>query len=167
MAIVPKGRDHIHYNICSSRDCLIGNGRHGNHTLSSSMSKEEYPSFWIDKQHKKALYEMLPLLLYPIFFLLFTMPIFGFTVYDFLTLGDNVTYEQYNTTIAVPEYNLDEPTFFVVLAPCWSFTTSLLLISHLCVVRCINKKRCHAAIQHRRRIGYYDWDHSTMSKKSY
>ena len=109
-----------------------------------------------DKQHKKALYEMLPLLLYPIFFLLFTMPIFGFTVYDFLTLGDNVTYEQYNTTIAVPEYNLDEPTFFVVLAPCWSFTTSLLLISHLCVVRCINKKRCHAAIQHRRRIGYYD-----------
>ena len=30
---------------CSSRDCLIANGRYGNHTLSSSMSKEECHSF--------------------------------------------------------------------------------------------------------------------------
>ena len=28
-----------------------------------------------------------------------------------------------------------------IVAPIWSFTTSLLLISHLCVVRCISKKR--------------------------
>ena len=91
-----------------------------------------------DKQHKKALYEMVPLLLYPIFFLLFTMPIFGFTVYDFVTLGDNV---YSNTTITMTEYYQMAPTIFVLLAPCWSFTTSLLLISHLCVVRCINKRK--------------------------
>ena len=35
-----------------------------------------------EKQHKKALCEMLPLLLYPIFFLLFTMPIFLTAVDD-------------------------------------------------------------------------------------
>ena len=38
-----------------------------------------------DKQHKKALCEMLPLLLYPIFFLLFTMPICRFAVSDLVT----------------------------------------------------------------------------------
>ena len=94
-----------------------------------------------DKQHKKALCEMLPLLLYPIFFLLFTMPVFGFAVYDFVTTGDNVTYMSYNSTITMTEYNLEAPGFFELLAPCWSFTTSLLLISHLCVVRCISKKK--------------------------
>ena len=36
-----------------------------------------------DKQHKKALREMLPLLLYQISFLLFTMPIFFFAVNEF------------------------------------------------------------------------------------
>ena len=87
-----------------------------------------------DKQHKKALREMLPLLLYPIFFLLFTMPIFGFAVYDI-----HVTLDYNNTTMT--EYDLYTPILFEVFAPFWSFTTSLLLISHLCVVRCINKKK--------------------------
>ena len=71
--------------IFASRACLIANGRHGNHTLSSSMSKEECLLSEYDKQHKKALYEMLPLLLYPIFFLLFTTPIFGFAKIDIET----------------------------------------------------------------------------------
>ena len=35
-----------------------------------------------DKQHKKALCEMLPLLLYPIFFLLLATPLFAFAVVD-------------------------------------------------------------------------------------
>ena len=94
-----------------------------------------------DKQHKKALREMLPLLLYPIFFLLFTMPIFGFAVYDFVTTGDNVTYMYNNTTITMTENYLGAPGYFDLFAPCWSFTTSLLLISHLCVARCMNKKK--------------------------
>ena len=102
-----------------------------------------------DKQHKKALREMLPLLLYPIFFLLFTMPIFGITVYDFVTLGDNVTYVYNNTKITMPEYYLEAPEFFALFAPCWSFTTSLLLISHLCDVRCINKRK---VLQFRNRV---------------
>ena len=94
-----------------------------------------------EKQHKKVLCEMLPLLLYPIFFLLFTMVIFVFAVYDFGTPGYNITYMSYNTTITMTGYNLMAPDSFQLLAPCWSFTTSLLLISHLCVVRCINKKK--------------------------
>ena len=93
-----------------------------------------------DKQHKKVLHEMLPLLLYPIFFLLFTMPIFVFVVHDFGTPTYNFTYMSYNinTTITM---NLWAPGWFGIFAPFWSFTTSLLLISHLCVVRCINKKK--------------------------
>ncbi|KAL5517704.1 hypothetical protein EMCRGX_G003307 [Ephydatia muelleri] len=94
-----------------------------------------------DKQHKKALCEMLPLLLYPIFFLLFTMPIFGFTVHDFVTQEYNITYLSHNTTITMTEYIREAPLFFALFAPCWSFTTSLLLISHLCVVRSINKRK--------------------------
>ena len=34
-----------------------------------------------------------------------------------------------------------EHLFGGIVAPIWSFTTSLLLISHLCVVRCVSKKR--------------------------
>ena len=77
-----------------------------------------------DRQHKKALCEMLPLLLYPIFFLLFTMPIFGLAVSDF-----------------VGNYGLIASAIFSWLAPCWSFTTSLLLIFHLCAVRCFKTKK--------------------------
>ena len=103
-----------------------------------------------DKQHKKALREMLPLLLYPIFFLLFTMPIFGFAVYDI-----HVTLDYNKTTMT--EYT---PIFFEVFAPFWSFTTSLLLISHLCVVRCINKKRFHNL-----EIGFRESGSNTTQKK--
>ena len=94
-----------------------------------------------DKQHKKALCEMLPLLLYPIFFLLFAMPLFGITVYGCVTQEYNITYLSHNTTITEPEYYQGATSSFAIFAPCWSFTTSLLLISHLCVVRCINKKK--------------------------
>ena len=94
-----------------------------------------------EKQHKKALREMLPLLLYPIFFLLFTMPIFGFAVNDIVTPEYNDTYMSHNTTITMTDYSLDASLYFELLAPFWSFTTSLLLISHLCVVRCINKRK--------------------------
>ena len=75
-----------------------------------------------DKQHKKALYEMLPLLLYPIFFLLFTIPIF------------------------VNNLLLSSSTIFGVCSPLWSFTTSLLLIFHLCVVRHVRKKTIKNAL---------------------
>ena len=75
-----------------------------------------------DKQHKKALREMLPLLLYPIFFLLLATPLFAFAV-DF------------------DSYIMTASFLFGIVAPFWSFTTSLLLISHLCVVRCIRKKK--------------------------
>ena len=95
-----------------------------------------------EKQHKKALREMLPLLLYPIFFLLFTMPIFGFAVEDTIVTPEyNYTYMYNNTTITGTGYNREGPVYFALFAPFWSFTTSLLLISHLCVVRCINKKK--------------------------
>ena len=92
-----------------------------------------------DKQHKKVLREMLPLLLYPIFFLLFTMPIFGYTVNDFVTQEYNTTYLFYNTTITMLDYYA--LLHFALFAPYWSFTTSLLFISHLCVIRCINTKK--------------------------
>ena len=77
-----------------------------------------------DKQHKKALYEMLPLLLYPILFLLLTTPIF---VYD--VLFDAYYYSESSI------YGM-----FAICAPLWSFTTSLLLIFHLCVVRHVRKQ---------------------------
>ena len=115
-----------------------------------------------DKQHKKVLREMLPLLLYPIFFLLFAMPLFGFTVYGWVTPEYNITYLSHNTTITESEYYLGATSSFAIFAPFWSFTTSLLLISHLCVVRSSVKKRFYnleigfrVSIQHRRRIGYY------------
>ena len=92
-----------------------------------------------DKQHKKALCEMLPLLMYPIFFLLFTMPIGLAAVIDIIP--EYNTHLSDNTTIAMTEYSLTAPLFFELLAPFWSFTTSLLLISHLCVVRCISEKK--------------------------
>ena len=79
-----------------------------------------------DKQHKKVLYEMLPLLLYPIFFLLITTPIFVNGVLDFTAIMDET-----NSSI----YEL-----FAICAPLWSFTTSLLLIFHLCVVRHVRKQ---------------------------
>ena len=91
-----------------------------------------------DKQHKKALREMLPLLLYPIFFLLLATPLFAITVLNFEKPDYNFTYSNYTTTI----YTDTAFFWFGAAAPFWSFTTSLLLISHFCVVRCIsNKKR--------------------------
>ena len=96
-----------------------------------------------DKQHKKVLREMLPLLLYPIFFLLFTMPLSLKAVYDLGIQEYNVTYMymSHNTTMTFVGYIMWVPEFFELFAPFWSFTTSLLLISHLCVVRCISKKK--------------------------
>ena len=82
-----------------------------------------------EKQHKKALCEMLPLLLYPIFFLLLATPLFAFAVVD-----------------SVKQDIIPASSLFGMVAPFWSFTTSLLLISHLCVVRCIRKKK---ALQNR------------------
>ena len=79
-----------------------------------------------EKQHKKALCEMLPLLLYPILFLLLTMPIFGFSVID---LTGNYFLGQKNGFA------------FIMCAPMWSFSTSLLFIFHLCAVRHIRKRR--------------------------
>ena len=90
-----------------------------------SLALSEY-----DKQHKKALYEMLPLLLYPILFLLLTTPIF---VYD--VLFDAYYYSESSI------YG-----YFAVFAPLWSFTTSLLLIFHLCVVRHVRKKNLQRII---------------------
>ena len=87
-----------------------------------------------DKQHKKALREMLPLLLYPIFFLLLATPLFASAVVEKDTLLASL--------------------LFGLLAPFWSFTTSLLLISHLCVVRCIRKKKVLQNRVHRVRQQY-------------
>ena len=96
-----------------------------------------------DKQHKKALCEMLPLLLYPIFFLLLATPLFGFTVLD------------YNTNYSISTgYTSTASFWFGIMAPFWSFTTSLLLISHLCVVRCIRKKNVLQNRVHRVRQQY-------------
>ena len=77
-----------------------------------------------DKQHKKALCEMLPLLLYPIMFLLLTMPIFALSVLD----------------ITRPGKFFSSGFIFAICAPLWSFTTSMFFICHLCVVRHIRKR---------------------------
>ena len=83
-----------------------------------SLALSEY-----SKQHKKVLYEMLPLLLYPILFLLISTPIFIFAVlHSFNSSGSSI-------------YGI-----FSICAPLWSFTTSLLLIFHLCVVRYFKKQ---------------------------
>ena len=94
-----------------------------------------------EKQHKKVLREMLPLLLYPIFFLLLQCQYFALLVNDIVTPEYNDTYMSHNTTITMTEYYMDASLYVELLAPFWSFTTSLLLISHLCVVRCINKRK--------------------------
>ena len=96
-----------------------------------------------DKQHKKALREMLPLLLYPIFFLLLATPLFGVTVLDFEKPDYyNLKYSNYTMTETAS-------IWFGIVAPFWSFTTSLLLISHFCVVKCISKKK---VLQFRKRV---------------
>ena len=79
-----------------------------------------------DKQHKKALCEMLPLLLYPILFLLLTAPIFAYSVLDikFSSFFDNTG-----------------GNVFAIFAPIWSFTTSMFFMCHLCVVRHFKKTR--------------------------
>ena len=89
-----------------------------------SLALSEY-----DKQHKKALYEMLPLLLQPIFFLLITTPIFASAVLDMQT---GYSY--------IHVYS-DSYVIFSICAPLWSFTTSLLLIFHICVERHVRKKK--------------------------
>ena len=89
------------------------------------------------------------------------MPIFGFAVYDFVTPEYNVTYLHYNTTITVTENDLEAPLLFALFAPFWSFTTSLLLISHLCVVRCINNKKVSQFIE----IGFRVSGSNTTQKK--
>ena len=71
-----------------------------------------------DKQHKKALCEMLPLLLYPILFLLLTAPIFAFSVLD-------IKFQSF----------LHSGLIFAICAPIWSFSTSMFFMCHLCVVR--------------------------------
>ena len=103
-----------------------------------------------DKQHKKALCEMLPLLLYPIFFLLLATPLFGYTVLDFEKPDYNLTYSNYTITV----FSMTASFWFGIVAPFWSFTTSLLLISHLCVVRCIRKKKVLHNRVHRVRQQY-------------
>ena len=75
-----------------------------------------------DKQHKKALCEMLPLILYPILFLLLTIPIFGFSVRDLIYSGLSASF------------------VFTICAPIWSLSTSLFFIIHLCVVRRLRKQ---------------------------
>ena len=53
-----------------------------------------------DKQHKKVLREMLPFLLYPIFFLLLATPLFGYTVLDFAKPDYyDLTYSNYTITV--------------------------------------------------------------------
>ena len=97
-----------------------------------SLALSEY-----DKQHKKALYEMLPLLLYPILFLIITTPIFATAVLNMRTGAD--TY-----TMSIIAYS-NIYIVFSICGPLWSFTTSLLLIFHLCVVG-------HVRIQNLQRI---------------
>ena len=91
-----------------------------------------------DNQHKKALYEMLPLLLYPILFLLISTPI-------------SVSALSY-------AYNISSKSLidimFAIFAPLWSFTASLLLIFHLCVVRHVRKKNLQRIAFHKIRLKY-------------
>ena len=79
-----------------------------------------------DKQRKKALCEMLPLLMYSILFLLLTAPIFALPVHDIKFRSDSFFNSGY---------------IFSVFAPIWSFTTSMFFMCHLCVVRHIMKTR--------------------------
>ena len=76
------------------------------------------------KQHKKVLYEMLPLLVYPIYFLLTSIPII-------VSAGAS-------TSIMVE-----------IFVPLWNFTASLLLIFHLCVVRHVRKKNLQRIALHK------------------
>ena len=76
-----------------------------------------------DKQHKKALCEMLPLLMYPILFLLLTAPLFVRSVYDITTS------------------TFGSGFMFSICAPLWSFTTSMSLFFHPWVVRHFKKTR--------------------------
>ena len=90
-----------------------------------------------DKQHKKALCDMLPLLSYPIVFLLFTSPIFAVAVYHIEEYWSN-------------DYQGPLTTAAVIFAPFWSLTTSLLLLFHLCVVRCVGRKKVAQFIRNAR-----------------
>ena len=81
-----------------------------------------------DKQHKKALYEMQPLMAYPLLFFILVLPIFVIAV---INLNDNdFNYTSYLSSL-----------LFAILSPIWSFTTSLLLILHILIVRRIKKQK--------------------------
>ena len=93
-----------------------------------------------DKQHKKALCEMLPLLLYPILFLLLTVPILAISIDDFR--AGKIYYWPSNGLM------------FSVCAPIWNLSTSMFFICHLCVVRHIRKRsllRIKTALRNNRR----------------
>lgn len=82
-----------------------------------------------DKQHKKALYEMLPLLTYPIVFFLLAVPVFVIAVIN-LNAGNDFDYAASLSAL-----------LFAILSPIWSFATSLLLILHIILVNRITKQK--------------------------
>ena len=82
-----------------------------------------------DKQHKKALYELLPLLTYPIVFFLLALPVFVIAVIN-LNAGNDFDYAASLSAL-----------LFAILSPIWSFATSLLLILHIILVKRIIKQK--------------------------
>ena len=89
------------------------------------------------KQHKKVLYEMMPLLAYPIMYLILITPIIVLMVMTFF--GVNVNRDDI-------EFYEDFFTFGIYGSPVavllWSITCSCALIIHVSIVLC-NKKRKH------------------------
>ena len=82
----------------------------------------------LDQQHKKALYEMMPLLAYPILLLVIIVPAIAM-----------VYYNTYHSGVHVYPTLLEE--VYQVSISLMSFLHPFLFIIHVCVVLCVRRKK--------------------------
>ena len=88
----------------------------------------------VDKQHKKVLYEMMPLLVYPILLTLLSIPVMVLSYYDVLryTSGNSKTFSPFRAVDNIVS------TVMVSFASC---ACSCVLIIHVLVVLCIKNRK--------------------------
>ena len=91
----------------------------------------------LSQQHRIALYEMMPILSFPILFLILAIPVFVYVVCANLSIsGDSLT------AVSIS---------YVIVAPCWGITAALSLTIHVGVILCIRKCK-NASIHNKKEL---------------
>ena len=89
----------------------------------------------LDQQHRIALYEMMPIMLFPILFLILAIPVFLYILCANLNIDSDSL-----TAVSVS---------YVILAPMWGITAALTLVVHVLVVLYIRKHKNRAKYNER------------------